>query len=292
MFEGLDIAVLQGYIQKLIEGALVGDPTAVIIVAGIAFILLALIFTTSGFLFAIVKRSFLFIVVALSGYYFATNFFQKVAAEGLTEQTLIFGLIGLVVVSVSLIVAIGSLFRQATGSTRRSNQSEPIDLAKEYDNDYAATHATAKPSAPGFTPTQLQQPQSYTTQALTTENLMNSLKDDRSLLAVLSYVIIAQFGVFSSRTISAPNVEIGMIFFVVFILGSLIFIKTTYHDYLKGVTHLVIASVFGIIISIGLGIFWAEFPVDILLSLGYFKTDAMVAFVTGIAVSLLMGSKN
>ncbi len=282
MFESFDVSLLPSYIEALISGALTGDSTSIIMVAGIAIILIAIIFKASSLLFGIVKRGFLFIVILLSAYYFTTTFIQRFNAEGLTEQTLIIGVLGLVVVAVSLVIAIGSFFRQA----------KKVKKSYDYPGEQEEISPKKSPSAPTFTPTQIQQPQSYTSQALTKDNLFNSLKDDRSLLAVLSYVIIAQFGVFSSKTISAPNPEVGMMFFAIFFVGAFIFIKTTYHSYLKGITHLIIASIFGVILSMGLGIFWAEFPVEVMLSTGYFQTDALVAFVTGIAVSLLMGSKN
>ena len=255
------------YSNSLLSNISSGDPTAVIIMAGGFIILLALVFKVSAFLFGLIKRGFLFIVIGLSVFYFATTFWGKFFEQGLTPEIIVGGAIGFFVAVSALVIAVGALLR------------------------HTKTKGVAH-SAPDFTPTQLQQPHAYTSQALTKENLMQSLQDDRSLLAVLSYVIIAQFGVFSSRTISAPNPEVGMIFFVVFFIGAFIFIKTTYHNYLKGISHLIVASIFGAVISVLLGIYWAEFPVETILSIGYFATDAMVAFVTGIAVSLLMGSKH
>jgi len=266
----IDIAYIQQYAESLFSNILAGDPTAIVIVAGLAIILLAVVFKVSGFLFGLIKRFFLFIVIALSAYFFLGTFGEKLAAEGPTGQLIVVGVVGILGAIAALVIALGAL--------KKHTKKQPA--------------SPTEPSAPEFTPTQLQQPQAYTTQALTPGNIMNSLKDDRSLLAVLSYVIIAQFGVFSSRTISAPNPETGMIFFAIFVIGALIFIKTTYHSYLKGITHLLAASVFGIIFSVLLGMFWAEIPMETILSAGYFATDAMVAFVTGIAISLLMGTKN
>ena len=79
--------------------------------------------------------------------------------------------------------------------------------------------------------------------------------------------------------------------FVVFMLAAFIFIKTSYHSYVKGVTHLIVAAVVGIALSVLLGHYWASIPLETLLSLDYFRTDALVAFLTGTAVSLFMGSK-
>jgi hypothetical protein len=43
--------------------------------------------------------------------------------------------------------------------------------------------------------------------------LLNNLKIDKSLGAVLAYLVIAQFGVFSSMTIPAPSFFVGFAFF-------------------------------------------------------------------------------
>jgi hypothetical protein len=46
----------------------------------------------------------------------------------------------------------------------------------------------------------------------------------------------------------------------------------------------------GGILSLILGYFWGGIPLDQLFSLNYFATDALVALITGIALSLFMGS--
>jgi len=44
-------------------------------------------------------------------------------------------------------------------------------------------------------------------------------------------------------------------------------------------------------LSIVLGNLWAEIAIEQLLSVDYFMTPALVAAVTGVAISLFMGSK-
>lgn len=51
----------------------------------------------------------------------------------------------------------------------------------------------------------------------------SSLKNDRSLGAVLAYLVIAQFGVYSSMTIPAPSFQVGVAFFAIFIIAGLFF---------------------------------------------------------------------
>jgi hypothetical protein len=74
-------------------------------------------------------------------------------------------------------------------------------------------------------------------------------------------------------------------------LAAFIFIKTTYYSYAVGLGHLAVGAIFGIVLSIGLGHLWVGTPLELLLSLEYFATNSLVAFITGLAVSLFMGSK-
>jgi hypothetical protein len=53
---------------------------------------------------------------------------------------------------------------------------------------------------------------------------VSTLKSDKSLGAVLAYLVIAQFGVFSSKTMPAPSFQVGIAFFTLFLLAGLIFI--------------------------------------------------------------------
>ena len=120
---------------------------------------------------------------------------------------------------------------------------------------------------------------------------VSSIKSDKSLGAVLAYLVIAQFGVFSSKTMPAPSFQVGIAFFVIFLIAGLFFIHFTYHNYLTGVRHLFMAIVVGTVIALILGYFWGNIPLDTLLSPAFFQTDALVALVTGLALSLFMGGK-
>ncbi|WP_421908352.1 hypothetical protein [Methanolacinia petrolearia] len=108
---------------------------------------------------------------------------------------------------------------------------------------------------------------------------------------VIIYLIIAEFGIFSSKTIAAVSSEMGFYFFIIFMAAGFIFIKLTYHDYLKGLRHFAVVTLLGFILSIILGHFWGGVPLDTLLSMDYFGSDALVALITGIALSLFMSSK-
>ena len=67
--------------------------------------------------------------------------------------------------------------------------------------------------------------------------------------------------------------------------------KTRQMKIITGLKHLFIALIFGAALSVILSNVWLTVPLMDLLSLTYFKTNALVALVTGLAVSLFMGSK-
>lgn len=261
-FTGLREIFFEQYIPNL----LTLEPVYVLLTIAIFALIIVfvlLLLKVARWIIALIKSIFLLTLIVVSGYLFIASFYNKLSVEALTTmplQTLLVGSLGGLVLLLSLIVAIFSLKRTA------KKKPEP---------------------APQIEPTTIQQPKMLTTQALKTQ-----LRNDRSLLAVLSYVIIAEFGIFSSKTFPAPNPQTGFAFFLVFFVGAFIFIKTSYRSYVRGVAHLLVAFIFAVILSIFLGHFWALIPLEILLSFNYFGTTALVAVVTAIAVSLLMGSRS
>ncbi len=277
MPESLDFSVALKSAESVVVNAFSGDPVSVIMIAGISILLIALLFEVSSILFAVVKRTFLFIIIGLSVYFFLSTYGVKLAQEGFTGQLIVAGVIGIAVAASALVIAFGSLARHAKSVKWQRPKPEP---------------EPKKAPVPGVGQKKVEQLQVLSSDVFSKDYLLNSLKDDKSLLAVLSYVIVAQFGVFSSITVSAPNPQAGLVFLVIFLVGAFVFIKTTYHDYAKGVRHFIVASFFGVPLSIVLGLFWAEFPVETMLSFSYFETPALVAFVTSIGISLLMSSRN
>lgn len=255
--------------KEFVPGLLALEPYYVAIalsVFGIILMFFLVLFKAGKWIVALIKRLILLGIIVASAYLFINSFYDKLSLEALKAasiQTILIGTIGGVVLVVALTIAVFSL---------------KIHAKKE---------KVKEPSAPAFEPTTMQQPKMLSTQALT-----NQIKSDRSLLAVISYVIIAEFGIFSSKTFPAPNPSVGMLFFAVFFFGAFIFIKTSYYNYVRGIAHLIVATVFALILSIFLGHFWAEIPLSILFSLDYFGTTALVAVITGIAISLLMGSRS
>ncbi|MBI4044914.1 MAG: hypothetical protein HY392_04345 [Candidatus Diapherotrites archaeon] len=273
--------------NTLVKGVLAGEPTSIVIVGVLVLILLAVFFKLSQLVYALVKRFFLFLVVLLSLYFFAVNFQDKIFSESPDMFILAVGILGLLIGLVAFVISVFSFHSSYSSFKARSGEDSDTEITLPKKKS-----VVVEPSAPVVKPTQIQQPDFFSQQFLSRQAFSESMASDRSLLAVLSYAIIAQFGVFSGVTVSAPSFEVGLAFFIAFFIGAFIFIKTSYHSYARGITHLVLASVFGFGLSIVLGHYWGTIPFEVLLSTGYFTSHALVAFVTGIAVSLLMGSKH
>jgi hypothetical protein len=266
-------------------------------IAGLIIIFaLILFFSAAVLIFAFVKRFFLVIIVVVSGYFFVTNFQDKLF---IPQPDLVLVGIGIIGTAIGLIAVFISLFsfRQQFKDIKIEEQKKSPDIqylqapTRSQDEAIKNLRASAGSFEEETGETIIKPPRIYTLQAFNTP-IRKQLTTDKSLLAVLSYVIIAEFGIFSSPTLSAPNVIVGFMFLGAFLVGALIFIRTSYHSYKKGIVHLVAASIFGLILSIILGNVWAGIPLDQLISLNYFTTNSLVAFVTGIAVSLLMGTRN
>ena len=81
---------------------------------------------------------------------------------------------------------------------------------------------------------------------------LEAITNEKSLLAVLVYLIVAQFGVFSSPTLSAPNVQVGMMFFMIFIVGIIIFTKSTYKNTKTAMTYFGVTFVVALFLSFSL----------------------------------------
>jgi hypothetical protein len=283
------------FFDELFSKAMEGDVTTIALLGiGIivAFVLLILFIELAAWLIGLIKKFFLFVIVAASTLLFFFSFHDKIFVENPDITLVIAGILGIVFAVIALAISLISLKRE----WQKPKEEKIADLKSEmkrlvveqYENEL--DDKSVKEARPEATPTQVQSPQFFSKQALQPKNILASFHD-RSLLAVLSYMVVAEFGVISGVTISAPNENVGLIFFALFLVAALVFIKSTYHNYLTGIKHLFIALAIGTALSIILSHVWLSEPLEVLLSLSYFKTNALVALVTGLAVSLFMGSK-
>ena len=281
--------------NDIITKAMAGDITTIALLGIgviVCFVIVILLVELASWILGIVKRFFLFLIVAGSTTLFFFSFKDKIFVENPDLILVISGIAGIVFALIALSISLLSIKRQ----WRKSRTEKISDIksemkkivAEEFEDEFL--EKGEKEARPEIAATQVQSPQMLTKQALSSSSILASFHD-RSLLAVLSYMVVAEFGVISGVTISAPSETVGLIFFAMFLIAAMIFIKSTYHDYLKGIKHLFIALILGLTLSIVLSHVWLSVPLELLFSLDYFKTNALVALVTGLAVSLFMGSK-
>jgi hypothetical protein len=285
-----------GFFWAELYPALMNLEPAAIAILGILLILLlvwvVLLVQFFAWLLSLMKRFILFLVVIASLIVFFLRFQDELLMQPPNYALIAAGAIGVVFAFIALLISLLSIRREwATAKAmevgkikERMREAVEEELAEELEKK-------AKLQArPEITPTQAQQPQLFSKQALRPKNILGSFHD-RSLLAVLSYIVVAEFGVFSSVTVAAPSATAGLGLFVAFMVAAFIFIRTSYYSYVVGIRHLAIGAAFGIALSIVLGNIWVGTALETLLSLEYFATNSLVAFITGLAVSLFMGSK-
>lgn len=279
----------------VIDQAASGDVTTIALLGiGIivSFVLIVLLVELATWLLGLIKKFFLFLIVAISTVLFFFSFQDKIFAPNPDLGLVAAGIVGLVFALVALSISFISLKKEWEKPKEQKIADIKSEMKKlvveQFENELEGKVVTQ--ARPEITPTQVQPTHMLTRQALKPSNILASFHD-RSLLAVLSYMVVAEFGVISGVTISAPNETVGLIFFAMFLVAALVFIKSTYHNYLTGLKHLFVALSFGALLSVVLSNVWLTVPLDQLLSLAYFKSNALVALVTGLAVSLFMGSK-
>jgi hypothetical protein len=290
------------YFLSLPELVLQGDVLAILIFFILLYIAIWVIQKLTTVLVKVLKKIFLLIVVGLAFYQFLLVLFDKIRLEGWTGDTLVFGIAGFVIgfaaFAIALYVALHSI------RTYRKGEESPIQATGDKGTIPVVSPLVSETGGPvaGEEPPAVRTPElpvipeegkekKATLGAKVKDEIsLSALKNDKRIGAVVAYIIIAEFGVFSSKTTHAPNIETGLIFFGGFMLASMIFVRLTYHDYYRGLRHLGAAVLIGGMLSLILGYFWGGIPADQLFSLNYFATDALVALITGIALSLFMGS--
>lgn len=257
-------------LPRLIEQ---GDYFAIMASLILLYVVIYLIAKISRVFLMVINRTIAFAItfVALAMVY--TKFMENWGTEGLTLETIFIGFIGLVVGILGTMISFFSLFRHTRTAIARSRETD-LDIFRS-----EAGHEE-KPEIDLY---HIKDYKSFFSLA--------SVKNDKSLLSVLTFLVVAQFGVFSSNTISAPNTKIGVIIFIVFIIVAFLFIKQTYRSYAKGLTHIAVTFVLGVMLAFVLGYYWANIPVEKLFSLEVFTTDVLVALVSGMGLSLFAGSK-
>lgn len=297
-------------LSKIMNSALAGNIESIIFVIGSLIVLIALFigaYKVSKAMFVLVKRLFLFVIVMLFEGVFLFNSYDKIFSPNPDLGLVAIAIIGMIFAIITLVISVLSLSGTHRKTIDENYVIRKLDDDPEYlqlsDEDRERVREKLKVEANrGIRLTTAKSPGMFTQPAainpsqqgimnLGNNAIMKSFQD-KSLLAVLAYIVVSEFGIFSAPTISAPNPFVGIGLAIAFFVAAIIFIKTSYHNYFKGITHLAIATIFAVVLSIILAVLWVELPLEILLSLQYFETNALVATVTGLAVSLFLGSKN
>lgn len=143
-------------------------------------------------------------------------------------------------------------------------------------------------------------------------NVLGASKD-QNILTVFVLIMVAEFGVFTSKTIPAPNAQIGMVLFGIFLVAAVVFVKTSYKNYWTGVRHFVFATVFALVLAVVMLAYWqAEYcdadqlaegetvdecpdhamePLTLATATNpnfFFASDGLIAAITGVAFSTLL----
>ncbi len=281
--------------DEIISKALGGDVTTIALLGiGIIvlFVLIILLMEVAAWLINLVKRFLLFVVIAISTLLFFVSFWDKIFVPEPDLSLVVAGIIGIVFAIIAFSISLFSLKTEWKKPKEQKVAELKSEIKKLVSDQFEAEleGKIIKEARPEITATQIQPTSMLSMQALSPSKLFSSFSD-RSLLAVLSYMVVAEFGVISGITISAPNPTVGIAFFSLFLVAALLFIKSTYHNYLTGLKHLIVALAVGWTLSVVLSNVWLSVPLSTLFSLQYFATNALVALVTGLAVSLFMGSK-
>jgi hypothetical protein len=280
------------YLYSLPDEVMRGNVFAIVIFLFLFYIAVYLIQKFTTLMVFVLKKVFLLIIVALAFYEFVRVFAFKIALEGITADTIIFGalgaVIGMIALFIALYVALHSIIRLQREPA--AGEEQTLTTGERAPAPAPPAEAEAESLQKEMIATKEPAPESSLSTSVKEELSFANLRSDKRIGAVIAYIVIAEFGVFSSKTIAAPTIEAGLMFFVVFLLASVVFIRLTYHDYWRGLRHLAAALVIGSALSVILGYFWGGIPLDQLLSLSYFTTDALVALITGLALSLFMGS--
>lgn len=267
------------YGKQIPSLAMAGDFFALVILFIVGFLLLVLINKLTGVILHLIKNTIVFIITGFGVYYFYREFMIR-AATGLTTETVLFGAVGAIIGLFGIAFAFYSfILKIKQGARKKYAEEMGVQVTRDRVTvEKRLAQVEAIEEAGGI-------------EGIKDAFSWDSVKADKSLLSVLTFMIVAQFGVFSSQTIAAPNAQIGLSLFVAFSLGAFLFIKQSYKKYSTGVMHLLFTLIVGFALSVFLGSAWNKIPVTDLLSLAYFKTDSLIALISGMALSLFAGSK-
>ncbi|MBN2368157.1 hypothetical protein JXC34_03985 [Candidatus Woesearchaeota archaeon] len=283
-------ANLLNYVFSLPVEVSQGNTVAIIIALLAFFVAIIVINAVSSLLISFLKRTILLIIILLVLIGAFPTYIAIIQAEGFTFSNIIMGVLALVASVFAVFIASRSFAKSAkeqllkladkirgvekTPEDKIQEQfilKKELELKKEIQAEEAALHHQQESLKGTFS--------------------KEALQNEKSVFAVLVYLIVAEFGVFSSPTLSAPSVQVGILFFTIFIVGILLFAKHAYKNFKTAATYFGVTFVVGITLSFVLGLLWGKNTLAELLSPAFFTSDSLVAMITGMGVSLFAGSK-
>lgn len=259
-----------GWLALLVSAAFSGDLMAATLLLTLSYIALLILNKLTDMLITIARKLMVLAIIVSASYYFIQSWLDEMKANP-SPETVLIGAAGLLVGAAAVYASTHSLARsakkakmnaQSTG--KETAPSTEVDELKEARNELAVIRQMLSAKA---------------------------LRDDKSLGTVLAYMAIAQFGIFSSKTISAPTPAVGLLVFSLFLAAMGFFIRLSYKNFGVGMRHAAVTLIVGFGLSVVLGATWGQYPLGELFSLAYFSTDSLVALMTGITLSLFMGSR-
>jgi len=272
----------QSYVQSIPSLVMQGDVGAIVIGLILFYVGLILVNKLSFVMLRVLKYVVIVAIVISAFYAVVMTFIVKMG--GADPLYVILGLIGVGVGFAGVVVALYALYHEATknASIGKIRQEKMLTYHKQLLLEEKEKLDAAKE--------ELEEQKEELEKK--TSSIQSIIKKQSVLLTIITYILIAEFGVFSSITVSAPTEEIGMIMFALFTVGVIVYTLKNYPDPKQGLMYLGAAFAFAFAMSILLGHFWVGHALEELLSTAYFALDSLVAFITGIALSLFMGSKS
>lgn len=259
------------YFLSLPSLVMQGDYFAIMISLIIGYLIILILHKISGLFLIVLKKTIALAVTVLALLLVYSKFMNGLYTEGFSIKTIVIGIIGIGIAVLGTVISFYSLFKNTKNAILAESKMKKAPAEETLQKE------------PEINLNQLKDFKTFFS--------LDSLKNDKSLLSVLTFLVVAEFGVFSSVTISAPNVKMGIIIFSIFIVLSFVFIKQSYRNYKKGLIHIFVTFALGTILAVVLGHYWAGISFTVLLSLEIFRTAALVALISGMALSLFAGSR-
>ncbi len=257
------------YLQDMPYNILVKGDVAALVLAMILFYLaISFVNFFAKYLLSVVKNLMILTIIG-AAFYTVVDFFLKGLGPNPDPLYIVFGIVGIAVGFIAVLIAIYFVLFHTHKGVKEHKQRKAGILP---------------PSPPQKVPLKPPAIKDFL-------SVQGIKKGKHTLTTMLIYILIAEFGVFSSVTVSAPSVPVGIGLLVAFFLGVSVYIFRTYPHPIERLKLLLVASVVGFFLSVILGAYWASIPMELVLSPQYFVESTLVAFLTGIALSLFMAGK-